>query len=170
LRRKDLADLKIVKKKFWPFHVFTFEVTPKYYAIRLGPNSQEFDYMAQISPNQPEWVVDVFGSEIYVTWNETDFEICTATGVTTVTNTASHSFNLALSFNWFSKTQNVNSTYNTSHTRVSQHTVNVSGAAVIPLGFNALVYCNERTPGVPPAVWYPTGPQGLLVHYNYVVD
>lgn len=167
LRRKALVDIKI--KRIFGL-AYGIEVTPKYYAINIGSNQQKFDYMAQISPNQPEWVVNTFGQEIYVTWNETDFEICTSTGVTTVTNTIGLTLNLGLMFNWFSKTQNPSSTFNTSHSKVSQHTVNVTGAAVINLGYNALGYCNAPTPGVPPALWYPTGPQGLNVHYNYVVD
>lgn len=167
LRRSDLMEIKRVKLLWASFMVVG---NPKYYAINLGSNPLKFDYMAQISPNQPEWVVDVYGREIYVVWNETDFKICTSTGVTTVTNTTGLTLNLGLMFNWFSKTQNPNSTFTNTYSKVSQHTVNVSGAAVIPLGYNALGYCNPPTPGVPPATWYPTGPQGLLVHYNYVVN
>lgn len=167
LRRKDLVDIKYKKPGFL---ITGIEVIPKYYSVNLGVAPQKFDYMAQISPNQPEWVVDKFGGEIYVTWNETDFEVCTSTNVTTVTNTVGLTLNLGLMFEWFSKAQNPNSTFNTGYTRISQHTVQVTGASVIPLGFNALGYCNPPTPGVPPAVWYPTGPQGLLVHYNYVLD
>lgn len=167
MRRKDLVDIKYKKLGFL---ITGIEVTPKYYSVSPGVASQKFDYMAQISPNQPEWVVDKSGGEIYVTWNEADFEICTSTNATTVTNTVGLTLNPGLMFEWFSKMQNPDSTFSTSYTKISQHTVQVTGASVIPLGFNALGYCNPPTPGVPPAVWYPAGPQGLPVHYNYVLD
>lgn len=171
VRAVELVDYKIVKKPGpWILHTYGVETTPRYFAINLGNVQQKFNYMAQISPNQPEWLSDVFGQAIYVTWNETDFEICTASGVTTTTNATGLTLNLGLKFDWIGKDQNANAAFNTSYSKVSQHTVNVSGASVIPLGYNALGYCNPPTPGIPPSVWYPTGPQGLLVHFNYVVE
>lgn len=171
LRFKQLVDISFEKG---PLGITkAIAVRPVYYPIRVA--NRLFNYFEQISPSQKEWVVNNFGKEIYITWNETDFEVCTSTGVTTVTNTFGATLNFNLAFNWFSKNQNASSTFNTSYTKVSQHTVNVSGSSVVPLGFCGLGYCdplysNHNDFPFRPRHWYPTGPQGLLVHCDYVVD
>lgn len=158
LRWKDLVDIQ-----FNPPWAGGIQISTKYYPLSIG--AMKYDFMKHINPIDDEWNRSLMGEALYVTWNETDFQICTSVGVQTVTNTIGATLNLKLPFSWVP-----GGTFNTNYSQVSSHTVNVTGAAVIPLGYNALGYCDPQTPGIPPAQWYPTGPQGLNVHFDYVFD
>ncbi len=171
LRFRQLVDIRIEQVLAGVKRVVA--VNPVYHPIRI--NDRLFNYFEQISPSQKEWVVNKFGKEVYIAWSETDFVLCTSSGVTTVTNTVGAVSDFNLLFNWFSKTQNPKSTFNTSYSRVSQHTVAVYGAATVPLGFCGLGYCdslysNDNSFPFRPRRWYPTGPQALWIHCDYIVE
>jgi hypothetical protein len=170
LRLSDLVETTniVVGTALWGIPIYKVEMVPKYYSFGIG--SIKYDYMKHINPEDGEWVRALMGGALFVTWHETDFEICTSTGVTTVTNTSAATFNYALLFQWLPGATST-TTFNSSYSKVSSHTVSVTGAATIPLGFNALGYCDPPTPWLP-NFSYPTGvgPGGLYVHYNYHVD
>ncbi len=148
-------------------------VSPVYYPIRV--NNNLFNYFEQISPSQKEWVVDRFGKEVYVTWNEVDFRECNASSGTTTTTSISATLPFNLFYSWFSKLENSNSTFNASYSKVSKHEVQVFGESHIPLGYCGLGYCDSLYSNFNDFPfrarrWYPTGPQALLVHFDYIVE
>ncbi len=95
LRMKDLVDIKI-NKPWWHSPLFT--ITPKYFAISIA--GTKYDYMKQINPIAQEWDRPTIGEALFVTWNETDFKICTSSGVQTVTKSIGATLNLKLPFKW----------------------------------------------------------------------